>query len=166
MNKVVKNILLLSACWFLIACGQSKPSQEVLAAINHIEKNSIMPRQGRGHLNTVTSADPRLEKSNYLRFYALQDNSKGRRVQAIYVSYSRADLDIWNALPKKFKLKKYDNVYYVSQETLPTYIRNGGCTIVTQYYDLDTKKLSQYTQDLIFTGKEKSNGICNSNHQS
>ena len=162
MNKVVKNILLLSACWFLIACGQSKPSQEVLAAINHIEKNSIMPRQGFGDLNTVTSTDPRLEKSDYLRLYYLQDNSKGRRVQAIYVRYSRADIDVWNALPDTFKLKNYDNVYYVSQGTPLTYIRKAGCTIVTQYYDLNTKKLSQYTQDVIFTGKEKSNGICNS----
>ena len=133
MNKVIKNILLLSACRFLIACGQPKPSQEVLAAINHIEKNSIMPRQGGGDLNTVTNTDPRLEKSDYLRLYYLRDNSKGRRVQAIYVRYSRADIDVWNALPDKFKLKNYDNVYYVSKGTPLTYIRNGGCTICLLY---------------------------------
>jgi len=151
---------LLAALCFLSGCEQSKPSQEVLAAIDYIEKKSLMPRQGH---DVVTSADPRLEKSNYLRFYSLQDNSNGRRVQAVYVSHSMADSVGRNALSNKLKLKNYDNVYFVSQETLPTYIRNGGCTVVTQYYDMSTKKLSEYVQDLLFFGKEISNGICNRN---
>ena len=167
MNKIAKNILLLPAFWFLSGCGHSKPSQEVLAAINHIEKNSIMPRAGQGGFaDSVTQVDPRLEKSNYLRFYSLQDDQLGRKIQAKYVSHFLADSIGRKALSNKFKLKNYDNVYYVTQETFPTYIRNGGCSIVTLNYDMNTKQLSQYTQDLIFTGKEISNGICNPKHQS
>jgi len=128
-------------------------TEDIRQAILHIEKDSVLPREASN-------------KNRYERFYAKITSHDNPSLEAIYIIKNRHS-KIWqsNLVDNKVVIYPYYDVFFVPERDLPR-VNDGGCGVITLYYNLTTKTIDETKQVIVntSTGETKDviiHGYCN-----
>jgi len=123
-----------------IAQSADKVSVITKAAIQ-VEQSVIMPE----------GAD---ELGNYTRYYSLSDRDGKEIMIGIFV------ISDWDIEPNRIPIQGLSDAYFVESDQHLPIIMDGGCDVVTIYFDLQDGRLIEFTgSGIIATDLATCNGV-------
>ena len=151
MNDSIIKITFLCGAFLFAACNQNKPpkeiiepsrevsapSQKILAGIDYIEANVIMPPP-------FMTGNEQIYKEEYARYYTFKDSSEKTEIIAIYIALDSSALDKESLknTSKFHKLNQYQSTYFTQLDNVPILL-DGGCSMITYNFDLDRNELTK-----------------------